>query len=79
MNSIILQLFSTIAEASTSSSAVNSAYLDPGSGSFIIQLIIASAAGALYMLRGYFARFLSVFRKSSSDSDTDSDEQDDIE
>ncbi|MBW8009898.1 MAG: hypothetical protein FVQ83_01475 [Chloroflexi bacterium] len=79
MNSIIFHFFSAIAETSTSSSAATAAYLDPGSGSFIIQLIVASAAGVLYMLRGYFSRFFSFFRKSSSDKSPETDELDDIE
>jgi hypothetical protein len=40
----------------------DSAYLDPGSGSFIIQLIIASLVGAGFLLRGYWSRIRSYFR-----------------
>ena len=29
------------------------AYLDPGSGSFIVQMLIASIAGITYMVRAY--------------------------
>lgn len=32
------------------------AYLDPGSGSFIIQMTIASIAGITFALRAYIAR-----------------------
>ena len=35
-----------------------SAYLDPGSGSFIIQMLIASVAGITFALRAYIARFM---------------------
>lgn len=79
MISIIFHFFSAIAETSTSSSAATAAYLDPGSGSFIIQLLVASAAGVLYMLRGYFTRFISKFRKSSNDTSLDEDDFDDFE
>ena len=40
------------------------AYLDPGSGSFILQLIIAGGLGALFMLRGYVSRFFSIFSRN---------------
>ena len=33
-----------------------SAYLDPGSGSFILQLILASAVGVMFALRSYWSR-----------------------
>ena len=32
------------------------AYLDPGSGSYLLQLLIASAVGALLALRIYWGR-----------------------
>ena len=32
------------------------AYLDPGSGSYLLQLLIASILGAIFVLRGYFGR-----------------------
>lgn len=48
-----------------------SAYLDPGSGSFILQLVIASAVGLLFVLRGYWSRFLDIFRGSSGSMDED--------
>lgn len=44
-------------------------YLDPGSGSFILQLIIASGLGAIYMLRGYIGKFFGLFRRSGSQSE----------
>lgn len=37
-------------------------YLDPGSGSYIIQLIIASLMGALFMLGVYRRRVTDFFR-----------------
>jgi hypothetical protein len=32
------------------------AYLDPGSGSYLLQLLIAGLLGSLFLLRGYFGR-----------------------
>ena len=46
------------------------AYLDPGSGSFIIQLIVASLMGALFRLGVYWKKvksFLSSIFKSEKD------------
>ena len=42
------------------------AYLDPGSGSFIIQLLLASLVGGLFILKTYWKRIIGFFRKSSS-------------
>jgi len=60
------------------------AYIDPGSGSFIIQMVVASAAGISYVLRAYITRFVyfikyDIFgiskKEQSSTIDTiDSDE-----
>lgn len=56
----------------------SAAYLDPGSGSFIIQLLIASFVGIMFALRGYWSKFLSIFKKSNSDQDgADHSQQDD--
>ncbi|HLD93700.1 MAG TPA: hypothetical protein VI703_05825 [Anaerolineales bacterium] len=38
-------------------------YLDPGSGSFILQMLIAGAAGAVFILRNQIARFFGLFRR----------------
>lgn len=37
------------------------AYLDPGTGSYIIQIIIGSALGAGYVLKVYFGRIVKFF------------------
>lgn len=34
------------------------AYLDPGSGSYLLQLLVAGALGALFVLRGVLRGFL---------------------
>ncbi len=39
------------------------AYLDPGTGSYIFQIIIASLVGVMYIVKLYWAR-LAVFLKS---------------
>lgn len=39
------------------------AYLDPGAGSYAIQIAIAGIAGGLYAFRGVWNRVLSLFRR----------------
>ena len=50
-------------------------YLDPGSGSLIIQVLIAIIVGILATFRFWKARLLSLFGiKQDSDDEDDSDE-----
>ncbi|MEW6710482.1 MAG: hypothetical protein AB1403_11720 [Candidatus Riflebacteria bacterium] len=37
------------------------AYLDPGTGSFIIQMLVAGIAGALFVLKTYWQKFTGFF------------------
>lgn len=41
------------------------AYLDPGSGSFILQMIVAGIMGSLFMLKIYWKRVKSFFSNGS--------------
>lgn len=45
------------------------AYLDPGTGSIILQSLIAGIAGALLFFKSYWWRFLGLFRKSGGRRD----------
>ena len=46
------------------------AYLDPGTGSMIVQVIVGLAVGALYAIKSYWYKILSFFGiGSSSDHD----------
>ena len=45
-------------------------YLDPGSGSFLIQILIAAVLGGILSARLWFGRILGVFRRSSSQNRT---------
>lgn len=51
------------------------AYLDPGSGSYFIQLILASLMGALFLLGVYRRKltdfFRNLFTKRSPDEEQD--------
>lgn len=50
-------------------------YLDPGSGSFILQMLVAGAAGFLYIMRNQIARLFGVFRrKDKTESQKDKEE-----
>ena len=43
------------------------AYIDPGSGSVIFQMLLASLLGGIYLIRGYirafFSKMSSLFKK----------------
>ena len=50
-------------------------YLDPGSGSYFIQLLLASLMGALFML-GVYRRKVSNFIRNLFSKQNNNDEQD---
>ena len=52
----------------------NHTYLDPGSGSFIIQLIIASLVGAGFLLRSSWSKITRFIRGESGETQDDSDD-----
>ena len=45
------------------------AYLDPGTGSYILQILIAGLFGALFMLKVFWGRIVGFFSKGSSESE----------
>ena len=45
------------------------AYLDPGTGSYIIQILIAGLFGALFMLKVFWGSIMGFFGKGSSESE----------
>jgi len=49
------------------------AYLDPGSGSYILQLLLASLFGVLVVIRASWGRIVAFFRRKER---TESSEQD---
>lgn len=53
-------------------------YLDPGSGSFLIQLLMAAALGIGVAAKMYWSKIKSIFRGKKADEtklDSDSDEE----
>ena len=47
------------------------AYLDPGSGSIIIQLVIATILGLGVLVRSQWSRIKQLFGKKNTNTDTD--------
>jgi len=45
------------------------AYLDPGTGSFLLQLLLGGAAGALVIAKLYWQRMRAFFLGPSADKD----------
>jgi hypothetical protein len=53
-------------------------YLDPGSGSFLIQMAIAALVGIAFLVRSQWGRIKKMFGgKTSKPEDEESDNQDD--
>lgn len=50
------------------------AYLDPGSGSFILQLILASLVGVGFFFRSFWTKLFSKFRKPNPDASAEEEE-----
>lgn len=51
-------------------------YLDPGSGSFLIQLLIAAIAGAGIVIASQWSRIRRMFGKKKTDTSEAEDEDD---
>lgn len=50
-------------------------YLDPGSGSILLQILLAAILGAGVLLRTQWAKIKSLFgRKNNSEEDSDDEE-----
>jgi len=65
---------SLIVSIALSNLGKDGAYLDPGSGSFIIQLIIASLVGVGFLVRSYWLKITSLFRDTPDESEDDGDD-----
>jgi hypothetical protein len=51
------------------------AYLDPGSGSYLIQIIIASLVGAGFFFKSFWYRITQFFTKSPKDTPSPKDNE----
>ena len=47
------------------------AYLDPGSGSFLIQLLIAGLVGAGFLIKAYWKKIKGLFNRSATKNEED--------
>jgi hypothetical protein len=45
------------------------AYLDPGTGSLILQALVAALAGAIVVVTSYWQKIRALFRRGSRDSE----------
>ena len=52
----------------------NRAFLDPGSGSFILQLILASLLGLGFFIKAYWKKLVRLFKPRSEDTQEQEDE-----
>lgn len=46
------------------------AYLDPGSGSYLLQILLAALLGSMFFLRSFWGKVLKFFRKGPTDAET---------
>ena len=44
-------------------------YLDPGSGSFILQILVASLLGALFVVKAYWKKIVNFIRRREDDTE----------
>ena len=51
----------------------NLLYLDPGSGSILLQILIASGLGAIFILRSSWGKVKSFFQRSKTTDEIDQD------
>ena len=72
MNGEILHLMSLKAGQLLSSEA----YLDPGSGSFILQLLLATLLGLGFVFRGYWRKLVGFFKRKPDETEDTEDADD---
>lgn len=51
------------------------AYLDPGSGSYILQFIVAGLLGLAFAVKTYWKKLLLMFNRSRDKADARNDEE----
>lgn len=49
-------------------------YLDPGSGSILIQLLIAALMGAAFLIKTFWGRITGFFKSKNKNNRTDDDD-----
>lgn len=61
----------------TGANVIVMAYLDPGSGSFIIQMLLAGGLGLAFLLKTYWRKIKGLFQKNNGESQQVSSEEQD--
>jgi hypothetical protein len=51
------------------------AYVDPGSGSFILQALVASLAGAAVAINAYWSKIKRIFGRGAPEQDVDAKDE----
>jgi len=69
-----MSTLSPLVEILTAPAKANPAYLDPGSGSFILQLLLAALVGGLFIIKSYWKKIAGFFRKLLSRADQSEEE-----
>jgi len=59
----IIATLTTLALFISTHGKANAAYLDPGSGSFILQLLLAALVGGAFIIKTYWKKSTGFFRK----------------
>ena len=71
----VVHLMSLVPGSLFSTLARSQAYLDPGSGSYFVQLLLASLMGALFVLGVYRRKvtdfFRNLFNRNKADDEID--------
>ena len=70
--SVLLVILFTV--ACVVQASVAHAYIDPGTGSYLFQLLIGGALGGMVALKLYWKDIVNFFRKRDSSDDTENDE-----
>lgn len=73
MNNIHFTLLNILISGSQGTDA----YLDPGSGSYLIQLLLASLLGGLFLVRLYWKKITGFFTRKKNPQDRDENGVDD--
>jgi len=61
----------SLAVGSGADSSTQLAYVDPGSGSFILQALVATLAGAAVAINAYWAKIRRLFGRRAPEEDDD--------
>jgi hypothetical protein len=71
MNPLFSYLLSMVGSIPLPPIAGHPAYLDPGSGSFIVQVLVASLLAGLLVIRSFWSRITGFFRRQPPETPAD--------